>query len=294
VIHAAGVPGSGRLAFMKKPIEVQTVLAPKIDGLAVLVRLLRDTPLDFVVLVSSINSVLGAPGLCDYSSANAVLDAFVESGTCPAAWRQVVAMDWGPWRDVGMAARLVVPEPQRKAREAFLRSAIPPASGVDAFARVLSSRRSRVIIAPFDLSHSSEVLREQSLGGVPVDPTAMTLPPTDVGAAFASDPQERPAVSTTYQAPATETERRLAAIWSELLGIDRIGAHDDFFDLGGHSLMATRVLARIDHVLGARLSLRDVFDAPTIHLLAGKVTAASRGAAPSEAAAESDREELEF
>ena len=49
-----------------------------------LVRLLGKTPLDFVALTSSVSSVLGTPGVCDYAGANAVLDAFPESKSCPA------------------------------------------------------------------------------------------------------------------------------------------------------------------------------------------------------------------
>jgi acyl carrier protein len=69
----------------------------------------------------------------------------------------------------------------------------------------------------------------------------------------------------------TETERRLALIWSELIGVAEIGPDDDFFALGGHSLLATRVLSRIHVMFGIRLALRDVFSAPTIRLLAERI-----------------------
>ena len=78
-----------------------------------------------------------------------------------------------------------------------------------------------------------------------------------------------------FDPPTTDIERRLAAIWTELLGVEPIGLHDDFFDLGGHSLLGTRVLARIDDALGVQLTLRDVFDAPTIHQLAERISTAS-------------------
>jgi hypothetical protein len=84
----------------------------------------------------------------------------------------------------------------------------------------------------------------------------------------------------------------LATIWSELLGLDRIGPDDDFFELGGHSLLATRVLARVADATGVRVSLRDVFDNPTVRRLSARVDDARTPAAP--AALTGDREEFEF
>jgi acyl carrier protein len=67
-----------------------------------------------------------------------------------------------------------------------------------------------------------------------------------------------------YRAPQGGVETRLAAIWSELLGIDRIGVDDNFFDLGGHSLRAVQLLARIADQFGVRLPLKTFFTAPTV------------------------------
>jgi acyl carrier protein len=71
-----------------------------------------------------------------------------------------------------------------------------------------------------------------------------------------------------YVAPRTETETKLAAIWSEVLKRDQIGATDNFLALGGHSLLAIRVLGKISKTFGVRLPLRTLFDAPTVDALA--------------------------
>jgi acyl carrier protein len=71
-------------------------------------------------------------------------------------------------------------------------------------------------------------------------------------------------VSHIYESPQGPIEEEIAAIWAEVLGIDRIGRHDNFFDLGGHSLLAVRLVAQISLAMEARLSLEDVFLKPTV------------------------------
>jgi hypothetical protein len=78
--------------------------------------------------------------------------------------------------------------------------------------------------------------------------------------------------------PETDTERAVAAIWSEVLGRDGIGVRDDFFRIGGHSLLATRIMARIRRRLGADLPLRALFQHPTIRSLATAVDEGGEGA----------------
>ncbi|SEN38736.1 Phosphopantetheine attachment site, partial [Stigmatella aurantiaca] len=71
-----------------------------------------------------------------------------------------------------------------------------------------------------------------------------------------------------YVAPRNQTEELVAGIWSELLDVEKVGVHDDFFDLGGHSLMATRVLSRIRDTLQVELAVSQLFAFPTVAGLA--------------------------
>jgi len=82
--------------------------------------------------------------------------------------------------------------------------------------------------------------------------------------------------SSTYVAPSTETERTLAAIWSDLFGLEQIGVQDDFFEIGGHSLKATTLISRIHKELGVELSLPDIFKHSTIRQLTRLIEAAER------------------
>ncbi|UJC79083.1 amino acid adenylation domain-containing protein [Rhodococcus erythropolis] len=79
-----------------------------------------------------------------------------------------------------------------------------------------------------------------------------------------------------YVAPSSESEKAIAAIFSELLGVDRIGVTADYFVLGGNSLTATRAVARINSALGSSLGVRELFDAPTVGALAELVADGDR------------------
>jgi acyl carrier protein len=77
--------------------------------------------------------------------------------------------------------------------------------------------------------------------------------------------------------PENPTEKRIADIWSEVLGRSAVGVHDDFFDLGGHSLLATRVLSRLRQAFRFEITWTDLFANPTIAGLAALVRSRAEG-----------------
>ncbi|MFH0965952.1 MAG: amino acid adenylation domain-containing protein [Planctomycetota bacterium] len=94
------------------------------------------------------------------------------------------------------------------------------------------------------------------------------LPPPD---------RERRVRAEALRGPRDDMERRLVGIWEDLLGVWPVGIHDDFFDLGGNSLLATRVVSRLKDALRIDLPLRAMFEAPTVAGLAERVRDASAG-----------------
>jgi acyl carrier protein len=87
----------------------------------------------------------------------------------------------------------------------------------------------------------------------------------------------RPDAQSAYVDPRNATEELIAAIFADVLRIDRAGAGDDFFELGGHSLSATQVVSRIRQAFQIELPVRALFEAPTVRGLAGVVEAIQRG-----------------
>jgi tyrocidine synthetase-3 len=85
------------------------------------------------------------------------------------------------------------------------------------------------------------------------------------------EPDGKVNTGVEYMAPRDEMEQRLATIWEELLQVEGIGIQDDFFKLGGNSLNATNVIARIHKELNVELPLREIFNAPTVKELAKRI-----------------------
>ena len=85
------------------------------------------------------------------------------------------------------------------------------------------------------------------------------------------EPRTAAPTATVFVAPRTEIEKLVAGTWTEVLGLSRIGVHDDFFAVGGHSLHATRVVGRLRAAAGVEVPLRALFDGPTVAGLAAVV-----------------------
>jgi tyrocidine synthetase-3 len=87
-------------------------------------------------------------------------------------------------------------------------------------------------------------------------------------AALPSLEETKEKLHRTYAPPETPQEVRLAAIWAEVLSLERVGIHEDFFELGGHSLLAAQIIHRINQTFQIDLPMRTIFDQPTIAGLA--------------------------
>lgn len=74
----------------------------------------------------------------------------------------------------------------------------------------------------------------------------------------------RPEVGASYVAPRNPLEQEMAETWAELLGVEQVGVHDDFFKLGGNSILAVQLLSRVRESFGVEVPLGAIFDVPTV------------------------------
>jgi len=89
--------------------------------------------------------------------------------------------------------------------------------------------------------------------------------------------QARPELEQTFVAPRTRLEEQIAVIWAEVLKLERVDMHDDFFDLGGHSLWPPRVISRVREAFHTEVPLRSLFAMPTVAGLADVINKARAG-----------------
>jgi acyl transferase domain-containing protein/acyl carrier protein len=272
VIHAAGVAGGGMMQLKTHDVAAQ-VLAPKVQGTLVLERVLQDDDLDFVVLCSSLASVLGGFGQVDYCAANAFLDAYAHAAQSRLRARRVVCINWDTWREAGMAVDTVVPRELAESRAEHLRLGIANEEGAGVLVRAIAGSDAQVLV-------STREWQARLAAGVRPAPIVATTPAASFGARH-----ERPALDTPYCAPTGDTETFIAGVWEEMLGVAPIGTADDFFALGGHSLLAIQVVTRLRERFGVEVPVQALFDAPTVAQLARHLESASAG----EGAAEQER-----
>ena len=275
VIHAAGTVRDG-LIQVKTNESIDAVLGPKLAGTVVLFELFKDAPLDFLVLFSSLTSILTPYGVAEYSGANAFLDAFGSFANREARFR-TLTINWPGWKDVGQLANLKIAPGLEGLKQALLERAIRPEDGAEAFKRILRSDFSHVLVSPDDLNR----LLEDSQA--PFDSTKL-LARANVRTVTSAEPARmngrgatnlHPVVSAAphNQAglPRTATERALDEIWRQVLGVDTSDIHASFFDLGGHSLLAIRLFTVIEERFRRRLPLTTLLERPTIAQLAALV-----------------------
>ncbi|MDA0633457.1 SDR family NAD(P)-dependent oxidoreductase, partial [Nonomuraea sp. MCN248] len=261
VIHAAGLPAAGLLR-RRTVAETARVLAPKVAAMGPLAELVGpDTPAaerpELLVLYSSAVTAFGGIGEGDYCAANTVLDAYGDALAATAPSTRVVSVAWGPWqhdvwqsRNLKSAGGLADRVAAYRARYGFADDA-----GCALLDRIVAG------------GHGSVMAVRQPLHQVLDAWTSMLDLDDLVGSASAVPVGERfprPRLRTDFAAPRTEAESEMAELWGAYLGIDQVGVHDPFFDLGGNSLVGMAMMLAIEQRRGRPVPPALLFEHPTV------------------------------
>ncbi len=243
VIHTAGVIDMNQYELMedityKNALEL---LSPKVKGINNIYHSFKEKKVDFVVVTSSLASVLGGLGFCSYSAANLYMDHFVQSNGL------------SNWRSLQLSEMAFSKEEIEK-EESPQRSAIKPNEIAELLEWSLNINQPLLAVTVFSLADRLDKLSKVSNASKQFNDLQ-----------FAKS--ERPELENEYQKPITETEKKLASMFEDFFGIERIGTDDNFFELGGDSLKAMMVLKKIKAIYNITLSIKDIFAKPNIRLL---------------------------
>ena len=256
VVHAAGVPGGG-IAPLLDHDDIARALRAKVAGTRSLFEALRAVGAapDFVVLFSSLAALSGAPGQIGYAAANAFLDTFAGYSSRDLGV-PTLSINWDRWRGLGMAAEAE--------RHEGLHSAVATV-GLDADTALTAFR--------------------SCLAAVPLSRVVVsTLPPDELDRAVTDAGTLADDVLHAGTAPGAgdpamsenSLERDIAIIWEEALGVTGIGAHDNFFKLGGHSVLALQIVQRCKERLNLAVTVHQLFTNRTIAGLVQVLTNTAR------------------
>ena len=253
VIHSAGIAGGGMIEVKTREMAA-SVLESKVQGTLLLDSLFKDEALDFFVLCSSMGAILGGFGEVDYCAGNAFLDSFAQAKASSGA-TNFVSINWDVWQQVGLAINTAVPSEYRRWREEVVKKGILPREGMEVFRRALGATVPQVVVCAQDFQTLIDQHNAFSASAALKDLEAVHK---------SRGVHPRPQLGVPYAAPTDELQRSIASIWQELLGIEQVGINDNFFDLGGHSLLGTLIVSRVRESLSLELSLQTLFENPTI------------------------------
>ncbi len=253
VIHAAGLSGKDAVQLLSdlRESEFERNLHAKVWGLKALAKALENIRPKFCVLFSSNASVLGGLGSVAYSAANLFMDAFAEalSATGEPRWMSV---NWDGW--------LISGDEHLDAgyQTSLQKYAMTPDESWEAFRRVIASGfPGQTVVSTGNLQERMRLWLqrpERGMLGLATD----GIPPVL---------HVRPALSTAYVPPRNELESTVVAIWQKMLGIEQLGINDNFFDLGGNSLIGLKMIAAVKKALAIDLPMMALFEGPTVSAL---------------------------
>jgi amino acid adenylation domain-containing protein len=302
VIHLAGIFREG-LIIDETRESLAAVIDAKLVGTWALDRLLTETAGDLFIIFSSVNGFFGGVGAGAYAAANAFQDCFSAYQSRKGRVRSH-CLAWSMWDDIGMSRNYE----KKDATRARGYHIIPLDKGLLSFLVALRHRQQSLLIGlncsnphirsyveaqPYQAQALSafflsgldqptvERLKQsviEDIFQVPINCDFIEIGEMPIATGGEIDREHLAALANISRrtsvdriTPRTDLEMQVTGIWQSVLGVSSPGIHDNFFELGGHSILATQVISRINEAFKIELSLRHLFEAPTIAALAQRL-----------------------
>ncbi|RLU82239.1 hypothetical protein CTZ27_30250 [Streptomyces griseocarneus] len=254
VVHSAGIEESRNFSFIADTSveRAEYALRPKVPGIAVLDRVTRAQPLGFVLVCSSLDTLLGGIAFGIYTSANRYLDAYAQRRRAEGApW---VSVGWDSWRfDESLSTRIGA---------AAARTAIRPGQAGDVLGPVLASGEAQLVVSTVPLAQRVERIRRSFSRR------------QEAAVAGAAQP------ATFTQDEVTEAVRRVIG---EVTEVPDVAVEDELLAIGCDSLALLEVVSRVEQMIQAKVPMAEFWGSSTVAELVGIAWEVAPKAAPAEA-----------
>lgn len=249
IIQAAGVVGGG-LIQLEESMKFHGNLDVKVLGTKLLYHLFASDDLDFILLCSSLGSLVGALGQVENTSANSFLDVFSQTLSKNPTSTKVMAVNWDYWLEVGMILELA--DRHRQIVGDDISVGILPEEGEKCFSLLLNlTSMSNIVVSSADIHQLLKLHSKATHKALEMFQNAnITKENSD---------RDNLNLSTPYLAPRNSIEKVLVLLWENRLGI-KIGINDNFFELGGDSMIALPLIADMRDALHLDLPIQALFN----------------------------------
>ncbi|GAX60235.1 polyketide synthase/nonribosomal peptide synthetase [Candidatus Scalindua japonica] len=261
VIHSAGVIDD-TLIIKKERDSFENVISPKLYGLLNLDQVTKDEDLDFFVLFSSLSSVIGNIGQCDYSSGNSFMDSYVETRELLRAEGKrkgiSLSINWPLWKEGGMALSV---EAEQMMLNSYGIRVLNSAQGVKAFESALVSEQPQVIVIDGEKDKVDKLLQVQH--------TEKNIITSDTVAVARDLKCENEKTLNVVAGKKEDISMFLLKTISGIMNIDmdRIDPDADLHDLGIDSILGMQIVQEIESYYGLKLYPRELLEYNTIEKL---------------------------
>ena len=268
VFHTAGVADYEGVIQNRTKEMTDSVLAPKVKGTLAISSILDCAELDFLILFSSMATVLFQShfGQVGYVAGNEFMDAFACAQKKAMPHTLTVSINWDTWAEVGMAVEAGRNKEERMksySSNSHSINGILPSEGIEVITRILGSYSpslQQVLVTIRDFAW----LQSQTLESFLDNNLESFLNNNDVFEIQEKERISRPELGVTYIPPRNEQEKTLVDIFQSVLGYTTIGINDDFFELGGDSLIGTMLMAKIKQKFLVDINISDIFNLTTV------------------------------